>query len=173
MPPLFHHSQCTYEPGDVIHRTGRRDRILELPLDSRIRIREMRFEEVRSREFPEAVSRLDCNWVYEELAPARRGMRDGNLDRWPSLYEVRLVDDGVRCHRGALDILNTEWTLAFGDQGARDELIRTYWRGLGVGSGGLELLIDGDLEVVALLMPSQTLPEVDVEVLFPAETEDN
>lgn len=174
MASLFHHSPYKYEPGDIVRLIGRRDRVLGRGVDDLHRIREERFEEIRAQEFPHAVSRLDCNWVYEHLAPALKGMRDGNPDPTANLYTVELVDVKSRCHRGALDILNTDWALAF-TRGAkaRDELIRTYWRGDGVGPGGTELLVDGELKVVALLQASRPIPEVDVEKLFHLETEEH
>lgn len=105
----FHHSYAFMEPGEIV-RPGNWGRVLRgYGGQHNVFSRETLWELVREQEFASLPSRLEAAYFYEDEPAARQGMLEGDPNRSPNLYEVRVLDAAAPTHRADLHLWEREW----------------------------------------------------------------
>ena len=140
----YHRTQPLYEPGDRI-LPGMWGRLVlgTGPAHSSF-YREMVWEMVRCAVAPDAHSRLPAAFVFEEFDTAQAF----RSDRPEYVYVVRF-DAALRTHRADMSLID----VATRHRSVADveAIVRRYWAGEIIDPKQVEVLVDGELEVVARL----------------------
>lgn len=157
--PIFHFQPEERAPGTII-KPGNFKRLLHslheaLPIKGRVLVtgmlcREMLFEAMRLRDFPELPSRLDCVFVLPTKADADAYAKINNADGRQVLHEVERVDANVSTHTAWLSHCTMRSGGSFLDQ--MEPKGRSYWTGeKGDASAGREMLVAGTVRIVRRL----------------------
>lgn len=106
-------------------------------------------DDIRAREFPQAPSRLDCAYFFDDLGEARFYGNSDQSRAMMLLYEVEMVEPEAR-------ILRTDWRGTAPDGKMSLDWVRRYWAGTMLpphdsGYHCRELLADTALRIVGQL----------------------
>lgn len=161
---VFHHTNKFYEIGEVI-QLGNWGRVVRgYGAFHRFWVREQTWEQVRSQNFSDRPSRLECSYAYDDLNTALKGRADGNPPFLPWIYEVEPVDEGCSRHQGDLWFMNYGAWEAQADvpQGVWNvpaflSLASRYWAGE-LPSGESEILLGSDLRVTGIAARGEAVP---------------
>lgn len=103
-------------------------------------IRELVYEEIRLKKYPDYPSRQHCIWLCnkENLGTWLNALKEGQLE----IYKVRVTGKIHKCYGGALENTNINYKLLC-------EKAEEYWSGKCVGDPeAKEYLLEGKVEVI-------------------------
>jgi hypothetical protein len=147
----YHCSLALLHPGDRV-RPGNWGRIIQGigPAHSHF-FREYLWERVRRDEFPDKPSRMLSAFAFTNLAAAQnyRAQEQGkNMDH---IYSVRPANVEAKQQRADMSWLAVVHQYHTFD--GAEECARRYWRGDDRDPNAIELLVEGELEIIDRLTP--------------------
>ena len=151
LTPYYHCSLQLLQPGDRI-RPGNWGRIVQgIGPAHTLFFREYLWERVRRVEFSDKPSRMRAAFAFASHAAAQNYKANEQGKNMDQIYSVRPVSAEDKQHRADmswLDVVRQYHTF----DGA-EECARRYWRGDERDPNSIELLVEGDLEVLDRLTP--------------------
>jgi hypothetical protein len=133
-PPTNYFFLCSYplRVGSIVGpgNWGRMIRKYQAQVHSWPLTRELLFEMVRLREFPNKPSRLDSVFLCETAADASQFIANSNRP-WDLMFRVHLVDSAAGLHRGCLSLLDP---IQGENINGLSDRARQYWQGSNIQS---------------------------------------
>jgi len=146
----FHWTRFTgYEPGQTIEKGHWGTAIRSNPLRHKQAAKEWIYEYIRTNEFPDRPSRLNCVFFCPNQTSADTFGKASRVNH--TLYEIKVIDESAK-------LLFPNWDMMGQAAASLEEVYscaRDYWKALNVPPQLREGVVESDVEVIRrIVLPS-------------------